>query len=366
MTQRIHILGASGSGTTTLASVLSKELGYRHFDTDEFFWMKTDPPFQQKNPVEERIIQLKESLNGTNHWILSGSLCGWGDVFIPYFDLVIFLAIPHDIRMDRLYKREKLRYGNKIEKGGSMHETHQIFMDWASQYDTGDMDIRSRRLHEEWLGHLDCPVLKIEEDITIKEKVKRVICFMDLFCADGISVRRMRDSGEDYRIMAKWLSDNRVLEFYEGIDNPFDYDRVVKKWSPIVKELEEEVIPYLICKDGIPVGYLQYYPVTEDSYRFNEIVCFESFINVYGIDLFIGEPELWNSGIGTKVLKGMIKYLFENKNASKICIDPSIHNKRAIRCYEKAGFHIIGTISDYDDVTKEDYFMVAVKGEMKG
>jgi len=28
----------------------------------------------------------------------SGSLCGWGDAYIPYFDLAIFLLIPKQVR----------------------------------------------------------------------------------------------------------------------------------------------------------------------------------------------------------------------------------------------------------------------------
>ena len=35
MINRIHILGASGSGTTTLAKELSKKLNYEYFDTDD-------------------------------------------------------------------------------------------------------------------------------------------------------------------------------------------------------------------------------------------------------------------------------------------------------------------------------------------
>ncbi len=38
---------------------------------------------------------------------------------------------------------------------------------------------------------------------------------------DALAIRRMRDDEQDYEVMAKWLSDERVLEFYAGRDNPF-------------------------------------------------------------------------------------------------------------------------------------------------
>lgn len=172
---RIHILGASGSGTTTLAERLCKESSsYTHLDTDNFFWVKTDPPYKQIREVGERINLLGERLDSVDRWILSGSLCGWGDIFIPYFDLVIFLWIPEEIRLSRILDREKRRYGEEINHGGRMYEQHLEFMEWASKYDSGDLNIRSKKLHEQWLNNLNCKVLRIMEDIDIEEKLQRV------------------------------------------------------------------------------------------------------------------------------------------------------------------------------------------------
>jgi hypothetical protein len=44
--RRIHIVGASGSGTTSLASAIAAQCGHRHLDTDDFFWMPTSPPYR--------------------------------------------------------------------------------------------------------------------------------------------------------------------------------------------------------------------------------------------------------------------------------------------------------------------------------
>jgi adenylate kinase family enzyme len=35
---RVHIFGASGSGTTTLGRTLAERLGVRFFDGDDYFW----------------------------------------------------------------------------------------------------------------------------------------------------------------------------------------------------------------------------------------------------------------------------------------------------------------------------------------
>ena len=47
MKMRIHITGAAGSGCTSLGRALADRLGCVNFDTDTYFWLPSDPPFQQ-------------------------------------------------------------------------------------------------------------------------------------------------------------------------------------------------------------------------------------------------------------------------------------------------------------------------------
>jgi len=160
LTLRVHLLGASGSGTTTLGRALAAKLGCAHLDTDDVFWLRTDPPFQHIRERTERQEMLGTELRRHRDWVLSGSLCGWGDMFIPLFELVVFLWVPPDIRLARLRERERARYGAAaIAPGGARHAAYETFMAWAAGYDDGlDVPERCRRLHEQWLAALLCPV----------------------------------------------------------------------------------------------------------------------------------------------------------------------------------------------------------------
>ena len=80
MKRRIHIVGASGSGTTTFGNALAEVLPHTHLDTDDYFWTTK---FTEARPVPERREMLKEELLQSEQWILSGSLVGWGDCFMP-------------------------------------------------------------------------------------------------------------------------------------------------------------------------------------------------------------------------------------------------------------------------------------------
>jgi adenylate kinase family enzyme len=77
MIHRIHILGASGSGTTTLGRALAARLLCPHFDADDYFWLPTDPPYTHQRERTERQQLLMDDLTAQEQWVLSGSLCGW-------------------------------------------------------------------------------------------------------------------------------------------------------------------------------------------------------------------------------------------------------------------------------------------------
>ena len=173
MTDHIHILGASGSGTSTLGRALARAFGYVHVDTDDYYWEPTAPPFQKPREREQRQALLGAALDKHARWALSGSLCGWGDVFIPRFDLVIFLTVPQADRLARLEKRERVRYGKRaLAPGGEMHDTHVTFMKWAADYDDGDESMRSRRLHEKWIAALPCPCVRLGGALDVKKQVE--------------------------------------------------------------------------------------------------------------------------------------------------------------------------------------------------
>lgn len=171
---RIHIFGAAGSGTTTLGTAIAQRQGHRHLDVDTYFWEPSTPPFRNIREVTARQRMLADALDAHPRWVLSGSLSVWGDMFIPRFELAIFLHIPHEIRMARIMARERQRYGDAIAPGGEMHTQHLEFIEWASKYDTADESMRSLRLHEKWITTLPCRCVRLEGDLTTEERLARL------------------------------------------------------------------------------------------------------------------------------------------------------------------------------------------------
>lgn len=170
----VHITGASGAGTTTLGKAFGARYGHAHWDSDDFFWRPTDPPFTEKRPKEERQRLLVQAVEQAKRSVVSGSLLGWGDVIIPRLYLVVYVATPTDVRLERLIKRETQRFGARLLPGGDMYEAHQDFLAWAARYDTGGQEMRSAARHRAWLGQLSCPVVTVDGTRPVVETLEKL------------------------------------------------------------------------------------------------------------------------------------------------------------------------------------------------
>ncbi|MDH6250294.1 adenylate kinase family enzyme [Chryseobacterium sp. H1D6B] len=160
---KINIIGASVSGTTTLAERIAVHLGFVHLDSDEYFWEKTEEPFEKRRDPELRNSLLDAAIESNMDIVLSGPFFHWNDDFTDVFNLVIFLYVPQDIRMNRLRRREYERYGDAVETNELKKMKYQAFMEWAASYDDPLFE-STRTLHQqrEWLDSLQIPILKIE------------------------------------------------------------------------------------------------------------------------------------------------------------------------------------------------------------
>jgi adenylate kinase family enzyme len=172
---RIHIMGASGSGATSLGRALADAMALPHHDTDNYFWQPTIPPYQRKRKIADRLRLMHEMFVPRADWVLSGSVEGWGDTLIPYFDLVVFLTTPREIRLQRLRARETMHFGaDAVAAGGWRHTETEEFIEWASHYEAGDREGRNLAKHQAWLATLPCPVLRLDGSRPLSELVAEV------------------------------------------------------------------------------------------------------------------------------------------------------------------------------------------------
>lgn len=161
---RMLITGAAGSGTSTLAAALAERLGVAHLEADDFFWLPTEPPYTVQRDPTERAALLAQALDRHVDAVVAGSVMGWGAAIEDMFDLIVFLYLATEIRIDRLRQREIERFGR----------ANPAFLDWAAQYDDGPPEGRSLAKHEAWLASRLCKVLELRGDLGISERLDAI------------------------------------------------------------------------------------------------------------------------------------------------------------------------------------------------
>ncbi len=138
-----------------------------------------------------------------------------------------------------------------------------------------------------------------------------------LFQSGSLTVRRLVEA--DVPLLTKWMSDPRVLQYFGGRDDVHDEARIRKNCFS-----DEIDVRCMFELEGRPIGYIQFCPSTDSNYGFAPSD------NMWGIDMYIGEPDLWGKGIGWHAVRAGADYLLSSGQASVVTIDPLIYNTRAV------------------------------------
>jgi RimJ/RimL family protein N-acetyltransferase len=133
----------------------------------------------------------------------------------------------------------------------------------------------------------------------------------------------------DLPLFRKWLAYPHVAPFWQETE---DDEKLKEKFFG--KHPQIGVHHDLIFIAGEPVGFIQHYEAGKVGGGWWP----DEKPGVYGVDLFIGEPQFYSKGWGPKILIHYIQKLISEKRPTKFIIDPEPANARAIRAYEKIGF----------------------------
>jgi aminoglycoside 6'-N-acetyltransferase len=114
---------------------------------------------------------------------------------------------------------------------------------------------------------------------------------------------------------------------------------VSRWWGPPEDDFsfsdEDDVTRLTIEVDGAVAGMVQFHEELEPKYRHASI------------DLFL-DPALHGRGIGTEVVRRVVRQLVDERGHHRITIDPATTNTAAIRAYEKVGFRPVGVMRRYE------------------
>lgn len=183
MYRGIAVFGLNGSGKSTLTHALAKQIGYWEMDVEDYYFphqkasrymalehqphipKNTDSlPFSlalPKNEVQQRLI---EDIGAHPHFILCGVAMNWCAEILSKIDIAFWIQTPKENRLDRIAKRELLRFGQRVLPGGDMYAQQKAFREAAAGRDLKSL--------EESAAKLSCPIYMIDGMRPIQENTQ--------------------------------------------------------------------------------------------------------------------------------------------------------------------------------------------------
>ena len=171
-----------------------------------------------------------------------------------------------------------------------------------------------------------------------------------------ITIRRLENTAADMDCLLAWLTDERVLAHVYAVDAPWYAEKIRTCFAENAAP-DAEVAGWIILADGQPVGYMQHYPITPESYRFTAEVSYALLEGAYGTDMFIGVPEYWRMGIGRAAVDLLAEHL-RAQGVTRLCADPCTENDHGMAFWSRVGFVPLGCVPEYDDPQKRSMLMV--------
>jgi aminoglycoside 6'-N-acetyltransferase len=169
----------------------------------------------------------------------------------------------------------------------------------------------------------------------------------DELARDGdLWLRPLRE--DDLPLLARWRNEPHVRAWWE-----MDGDPVPFTLEDARKEHEEDLAAdpsttgAIIVVEHRPVGYVQWYPWAEYPEAAREMaIAFEP--GAFGLDIFIGEPDVVGVGVGSRAVDLVCRTVFEERAATSVALLTALGNVHAQRAYERAGFRKVLTALDTD------------------
>lgn len=152
---------------------------------------------------------------------------------------------------------------------------------------------------------------------------------------DALGLRPLTEA--DWDILLKWNRDPDVLYYAEG-DDVTAYS--LAEVQAIYRHVSQTAFCFVIELDGQPIGEGWLQQMNQDR-----IIQQHPDADCRRIDLLIGEKTQWGRGFGTRAIRLLTRFAFEQQQADLVfACDVADYNLRSQRAFEKVGFTQVAAI----------------------
>ncbi len=165
----IIICGLNGSGKSTLGKELSRLLGYKLIDVEDYYFIKNDSNYKYNSSrTKNEVIKLiLEDINENENFVMTSVIGDYGDNIMSKFTCAIMIYISKEESLKRVKRRSYEQYGDRILPGGDLYDREMQFFE--------KVKLKSNENIEKWVNTLGCPIIKIDGTKSISYNIKFII-----------------------------------------------------------------------------------------------------------------------------------------------------------------------------------------------
>lgn len=167
MPNGIIIFGANGSGKSTLGRELAQILHWKYMDIETYHFMEAEIPYTASRPRADCIRLMCADMELHRSFVLSAVTGDFGAQIMSWYTRAIWVSAPLETRLERIEHRARVKYRDRVEKGGDIYEQHLQFLNFVA----------SRSLLEiaQWAKTLPCPIQHVDGTMPVSENVRRIV-----------------------------------------------------------------------------------------------------------------------------------------------------------------------------------------------
>lgn len=149
----------------------------------------------------------------------------------------------------------------------------------------------------------------------------------DTFDQNGYHFQKLRQG--DLRLVRYWLMEPHVADWWTPAEEDI---RIMEKE---MRDPRANVTRYIVSHGARDFAYIQVYDPSGDTEFWGENPQPQG---TFGIDQFIGDPQMIGFGHGTNFIKAFVAELKTQPEVKRIIVDPAPDNAPAMRCFSQVGF----------------------------
>ena len=104
---------------------------------------------------------------------MAGSMSSFHYAFDDKFEMMVFLYVEPDIRVERVHNRALEHFGERIREGGDMFDNHMRFLESVRNYEKdGSPNLNEQR---KWMDELHCLKLELDGTDSLEGNANRIV-----------------------------------------------------------------------------------------------------------------------------------------------------------------------------------------------